>query len=111
MTLGFSRKGFIGFCNVLVERPELQDDFPFHEGSPLVKRCGIIIIIISKYAKNVKDKKGGVKSGRWLSTDDYGARAIARYRYGVVNRESATRASRMNTPITAFFIFYQVVFP
>ena len=29
VTLGFSQKGFIGFCDVLVERPELQDGFPF----------------------------------------------------------------------------------
>ena len=57
MPLGFSQKGFIGFCDVLVERPELQDGFPFHEGSPLVKRCGIMILIVSKYAKIVKHKK------------------------------------------------------
>ena len=48
---------------VFLEFPELQDGFPFHEDSPLVKRCGIMIIIISKYAKNVKDKKGGSRVG------------------------------------------------
>ena len=63
MTLGFSQKGFIGFCNVLVERPILQNGSPFYEGYPLVKRCGIMIIIVSKYAKNVKDKKVVSRAG------------------------------------------------
>lgn len=40
VTLGFSQNGFIGFCDVLVERPELQDGFPFvnMSGRPVVEQ-------------------------------------------------------------------------
>ena len=52
----------------------------------------MMFLLYQNVQKMSRDKKGGIKSGRLLSTDDYGARAIACYRCGVVNMESAIRA-------------------
>ena len=52
----------------------------------------MMFLFYQNVQKMSRDKKGGIKSGRLLSTDNYGARAMARYRYGVVNIESAIRA-------------------